>query len=79
MCKSLRDAAKAFKLKVEIIDQLVKEALEHGHKTAAAIIGHIRRHLIEAAKNVHCTTLLDAAVSLHASVHNDIPVKAFIH
>merc|ERR1719317_459220 len=65
VCKSLRDAAKAFKLKVEIIDQLVKEALEHGHKTAAAIIGHIRRHLIEAAKNFHCSNLLPEDVCAH--------------
>jgi propanediol dehydratase small subunit len=58
ICADLRNAAKKFKLEVDLIDKLVKEALEKDLRKVSEIIAYVREHIIEAAKDIHCTNLL---------------------
>merc|ERR1712179_504205 len=62
VCASLKAAAKTFKLEFELIDELVRKAVEAKLKTAAEIIAYVKDHLIEAAKNFHCADVLGARI-----------------
>ena len=64
VCKSLRDAAKKFGEKVEIIDQLVREAVKKGIKKASDIIKDVQAKIIEFAKDFKCEDALSKQVSL---------------
>merc|ERR1711973_763358 len=58
VCHDLREAAKKFKIKVEVIDQLVREALDKELRKAKDIIHYIRTKIVDMAKNFKCTDAL---------------------
>merc|ERR1712121_575616 len=61
-CADLRKAAEIFKEKAEIVDKIIREAVEKGMTKAKEIAAHVRAKLIEMAKNFKCTDLLSAEV-----------------
>ena len=63
VCKSLRDAAKKFGEKVEIIDQLVREAVKDGITKASEIIKRVQEKIIEFATDFKCEDALSKKVS----------------
>merc|ERR1711973_280281 len=58
VCHDLREAAKKFKIKVEVIDKLVREALDKELRKAKDIIHYIRTKIVDMAKNFKCTDAL---------------------
>merc|ERR1711936_914438 len=58
VCASLREAAEAFKLKIQVVDELVREAVAKGITDAKAVIAHVRQQLIDMAKDFHCGSIL---------------------
>merc|ERR1712168_1354637 len=62
VCHDLREAAKKFKIKVEEIDKLVREALDKELRKAKDIIHYIRTKIVDMAKNFKCTDALSESV-----------------
>merc|ERR1711872_706714 len=63
VCHDLREAAKKFKIKVEVIDKLVREALDKELRKAKDIIHYIRTKIVDMAKNFKCTDALPEDVA----------------
>merc|ERR1711936_612508 len=62
VCHDLREAAKKFKIKVEEIDKLVREALDKELRKAKDIIHYIRTKIVDMATNFKCTDALSESV-----------------
>merc|ERR1712226_1008108 len=58
VCAELREAAKKLKMKAEVIDQLIRHTIEKKITEAKAVIEHVRKDLVEKAKNFKCEDLL---------------------
>merc|ERR1712212_1471179 len=58
ICADLKETAAKLKLKVQVIDELVRHTLSKGITDAKAAIAHIRKDLIEKAKNFKCEDAL---------------------
>ena len=63
VCKSLKDAAKKLKLKVELIDQLVRKYVKEGITKASDLIKKIQAKIIELATDFKCEDALSKQVS----------------
>ena len=63
VCKSLKDAAKKLKLKVELIDQLVRKYVKEGITKASELIKKIQAKIIELATDFKCEDALSKKVS----------------
>jgi predicted transcriptional regulator len=58
VCKSLREAAKKLKIKVEMVDAIIREAIEKGMTKAKDIIKLVREKMVELSK-LSCADLLN--------------------
>merc|ERR1712226_1178683 len=58
VCAELREAAQKLKMKAEVIDQLIRHTIEKKITEAKAVIEHVRKDLVEKAKNFKCEDLL---------------------
>ena len=63
VCKSLKEAAKKLKVKVELIDQLVRKYVKQGITKASEIIKKIQAKIIELATDFKCEDALSKQVS----------------
>ena len=63
VCKSLKEAAAKLKVKVELIDKLVREAVKQGITKASEIIKHVQAKIIELATDFKCEDALSKKVS----------------
>jgi len=61
-CEILRKIAKTLKLKVEIVDKIIREAIAKGITSAKGIFDFVRHRLVEWAKNFKCTDILSEKV-----------------
>merc|ERR1712121_596052 len=60
ICTKLREAAKKLKVKVEMIDKIVREAVAKGITKAKEIIKLVRQKIIDMATNLKCEDVLKA-------------------
>ena len=64
ICATLKEAAKKLKVKVEMVDKIVREAVAKGITKAKEIIKLVRQKIIDMATNLKCEDVLRADVSL---------------
>merc|ERR1712141_801964 len=62
VCKSLREAAKILKIKIEEVDKAVREALDKGLTKAKEIIAFVRAKIEQMVHNFKCTDVLDEGI-----------------
>ena len=54
----MRKAAEKLKQKIQVVDQLVRDAVKQGLTKGKEIVAHIREKLVDLAKNVKCEDIL---------------------
>merc|ERR1712019_225084 len=62
VCATLEEAAKKLKVKVEMVDKIVREAVAKGITKAKEIIKLVRQKIIDMATTVKCEDVLSAKV-----------------
>merc|ERR1712121_366222 len=62
ICTKLREAAKKLKVKVEMIDKIIREAVAKGITKAKEIIKLVRQKIVDLATNFKCEDALPATV-----------------
>merc|ERR1719378_1689974 len=60
VCATLKEAAKKLKVKVEMVDKIVREAVAKGITKAKEIIKLVRQKIIDMATNLKCEDVLKA-------------------
>merc|ERR1711973_761894 len=62
VCTKLREMAKTLKIKMEVIDQIIRQMVKEKITEAKVIIEKVKAKLIELAKNFKCSDVLNAKV-----------------
>ena len=63
VCTKLREIAEKLKIKMELVDQIIRQLVKEKITEAKVIIAKVKAKLIEMAKNFKCSDVLNEKVS----------------